>query len=71
VSDTPRPEYVSYGWCNNGHMDVKLYRVPGTKYAHALLCKGCLAELGYAEPKPRTAEDIEEVNGELRWKSNT
>jgi hypothetical protein len=71
VADKPRPQYVGFGRCDGGHIDVKLYKIPGTKYEYALLCKHCLAERGYEEPRARTAEDIEVIDGGLAWKRET
>jgi hypothetical protein len=71
VADAPRPVYMGVGTCDSGHMEKRLYSIPRTQYAYALLCGKCLAERGYEQPRARTAEDIEIVDGELAWKKDS
>lgn len=66
----PRPAYVGYGECSCGRLEVLLYRVPGATEATPPRCSLCLVKAGYAEPKPRTASDLVEVNGKLEWKED-
>lgn len=63
-----RPVYCGFGWCQCGRVDVRLYCVPGTPLAHALLCSLCLKSNGYDEPRARTADDIVVVDGQYSWK---
>lgn len=63
-----RPIYVGVGTCDCKRVDVRLYQVPGAKPTPTLMCAKCLAANSYEVPKARTAEDIETVDGELRWK---
>lgn len=63
-----RPVYVGVGTCECRRMDVRLYQGPGVGFARKLLCKLCLEKLNIEVPAPRTADDIETVDGELRWK---
>ncbi len=65
---TARPIYVGVGSCECGRVEVRLYQVPSTKPTPHLLCDLCLEKNGFSVPKPRTADDIETVNGEMRWK---
>lgn len=64
-----RPIYVGVGSCSCARVDVRLYQVPGAKTTPTLMCSKCLEANGHEVPKARTAEDIEMVNGELRWKT--
>lgn len=63
-----RPTYVGVGTCNCKRVDVQLFQVPGPNVLPTLMCNKCLEANGYEVPKPRTADDIEIVNGEMRWK---
>lgn len=60
--------YVGFGSCNCQRVEVRLYIVPGTPFARALCCDLCLKKHGYDVPKPRTADDIEMVDGKLAWR---
>lgn len=66
---TARPLYVGVGTCGCGRTDVRLYQVPSTKTTPVLHCSKCLLERGYEVPTPRTAADIETVNGVTRWRT--
>lgn len=63
-----RPIYVGVGTCSCERTDVRLYQVPGPEHLRKLFCSKCLTKVGLEEPKPRTADDIEVVDGEMRWK---
>lgn len=63
-----RPVYVGVGTCTCTRVDVRLYQVPGTKVTPTLMCSKCLEANSYEVPVPRTAADIETVDGQLRWK---
>lgn len=63
-----RPVYVGVGECDCKRVDVRLFHVPGTNLAHRPLCVVCLAARGFTVPVPRTAEDIEEIDGRPSWR---
>ena len=63
-----RPVYVGVGECDCKRVDVQLYHVPGTDLAHRPVCEVCLAARGYEVPVPRTADDLEEIDGRPTWK---
>lgn len=63
-----RPVYVGVGYCSCKRIDVRLYQVPGHRYACRLQCDRCLKQSGFDVPKVRTADDIEVVDGNMRWK---
>lgn len=63
-----RPVYVGCGTCDCQRPDVRLYSAPGTAFARRLLCTLCLEQRGVAVPAPRTAEDLEMIDGRLVWK---
>jgi hypothetical protein len=64
----PRPIYLGVGECECGKLDARLYHVPGTELAARSVCSRCLEARGYAAPLPRTAEDIEMVDGKPEWR---
>ena len=68
MSEENRPTYVGHGLCKCGRMDVHLYRLPNATFAQPLACSKCLENAGLKVPRSRTADDIEIVDGELRWK---
>lgn len=63
-----RPAYVGVGECDCARIDVLLYHVPGTELAQRPLCETCLHAKGFTVPEPRTAEDIEMIDGRPTWK---
>jgi hypothetical protein len=63
-----RPVYVGVGECDCKRVDAKLYHVLGTDLAHRPVCEMCLAVRGYEVPVPRTADDLEEIDGRPTWK---
>jgi hypothetical protein len=63
-----RPVYVGVGTCTCKRTDVRLFQVPGARGALTLMCNQCLTKNGFDVPTPRTADDIEVVDGEMRWK---
>lgn len=63
-----RPIYVGVGECECGKLDVKLFHVPGTPLATRQVCARCLTSRGYEVPPPRTAEDIEMIDGQPTWR---
>lgn len=65
---TGRPIYVGVGECECGMLDKRLYHVPGTALEARAICATCLAQRGYTVPPPRTAADIEMVDGTPTWK---
>lgn len=71
MTEAPRPVYVGFGQCDSGHLEVRLYRVQGEGFKFEILCTRCFRDRGLEAPKPRTAEDIEVVDGVPRWKDET
>jgi hypothetical protein len=65
---TERPVYIGVGECVCKRIDVQLYRVPGTLMYSPPVCSKCLKERGFEAPKPRTADDIEMIDGQTSWK---
>ena len=65
---TERPVYVGVGECGCARIDVRLYQVPGSPPSGRLLCDACLADKGFTVPAPRTAADIDMVDGLPAWK---
>ena len=65
---TPRPIYLGVGDCQCGKVDTKLYHVPGTVLETASVCGRCLDARGYVVPPPRTAADVEIVDGKPEWR---
>jgi hypothetical protein len=65
-----RPIYVGVGECACGRLDKRLYHVPGTPFAARSVCARCLVARGYEVPVPRTAEDIEIVDGQPAWRES-
>lgn len=65
-----RPMYVGVGSCDCKRMDVRLYQVPqsGTRTLPHLMCGKCLESHNIEVPRPRTADDLEMVDGVLKWK---
>ena len=63
-----RPVYVGAGECDCGRVDVQLYHVPGTDFAHRPVCDVCLLARGIPVPEPRTADDLEMIDGRPSWK---
>lgn len=63
-----RPIYVGVGECGCGRLDVALYQLPGTPVTGRLACAWCLADQGLIVTRPRTADDLELVNGVPQWK---
>jgi hypothetical protein len=63
-----RPVYIGVGTCNCKRTEVRLFQVPGDKPYPSLMCGKCLEANGLEVPIPRTAEDIEVVNGVMQWK---
>ncbi len=63
-----RPIYVGVGECECGRVDTRLYHVPGTVLKERAVCERCLQVRGYEVPVPRTADDIEMVDGKPTWK---
>lgn len=68
---TQRPIYVGIGECGCGRVDQRLYHVPGTILKERAICGQCLEGRGYDVPLPRTAEDIEIVDGRPEWRETT
>lgn len=66
-----RPVYVGAGDCTCGRTDVLLYHLPGKLNTFSPVCKVCADKAGCPVGKVRTAEDLINVNGELRWKDET
>jgi hypothetical protein len=66
-----RPVYVGIGECDCKRVDVLLYHVPGTALALRPVCAFCLTDKGYTIPEPRTADDLEEIDGRPTWKPTT
>jgi hypothetical protein len=62
--------YVGVGSCSCQRVDARLYVVPGTPHARALCCEDCLKKHGYEVPKPRTADDLDTVDGKLTWRKS-
>jgi hypothetical protein len=65
---TERPVYVGVGECDCKRIDTKLYHVPGTEFARRPVCAVCLVDHGFEVPTPRTADDLEEIDGRPTWK---
>lgn len=63
-----RPIYVGVGECGCARLDVALYQLPGTPVTGRLACAWCLADQGLVVARPRTADDLELVDGVPRWK---
>ncbi len=63
-----RPIYVGVGTCDCRRVEVRLYQVPSGKPRPALMCTRCLEAAGLEVPRSRTAEDIETVDGKMRWR---
>lgn len=59
-----RPVYVGVGECACGRLDVQLYHVPELRSS----CAWCMADHGHLVQRPRTADDVEEVNGKTQWR---
>jgi len=70
MSEENRPFYVGHGKCDCGRLDVHLYRMPNAKFTDPLACSKCLEKAGFAVPRSRTADDIEVVDGEMRWRKS-
>lgn len=68
--EPPRPIYVGVGTCDCQRTDVRMYHVPGTSIASRSVCGKCLQARGFEVPKPRTAEDIEVVDGKPVWRES-
>jgi hypothetical protein len=66
MNTNTRPSYVGTGECRCGRIDVQLYRVADGERRSA--CARCLADQGVLVARARTADDVEEVDGNLRWK---
>lgn len=69
MNTATRPTYVGTGECRCGRIDVQLYRV--TDVERRATCARCLADQGVIVARARTADDVEEVNGILQWKTAT
>lgn len=67
----PRPTYVGYGECPCGRLEVLLYRVPESMPSASPVCVVCLLKAGFEEPTPRTAKDLEDIDGQLKWKDES
>ena len=67
---TDRPIYVGTGECECGRVDVQLYHVPGTTVLTHAVCAVCLEARGFEVPKPRTAADLEVVDGKPQWRES-
>lgn len=65
-----RPIYLGVGECECGKLDTKLYHVPNTMLASRSVCCACLAARGFETPLPRTAEDIDMVDGKPIWRES-
>lgn len=65
-----RPIYVGVGECSCGRVDARLYHVPNTPLAARSVCGRCLQARGLDVPRPRTAEDIEVVDGQPQWRES-
>jgi hypothetical protein len=63
-----RPVYVGIGECDCKRIDAQLYQVPRTLLAHRPVCAVCLVAQGFDVPAPRTADDIQEIDGRPSWK---
>jgi hypothetical protein len=63
-----RPVYVGIGECDCKRIDAKLYHVPGTELARRPVCAVCLIDRGFEVPAPRTADDLDEIDGRPTWK---
>lgn len=64
-----RPIYVGVGECRCGRLDARLYYVPSAIVLPDAICAQCLLDRGYAEPAPRTADDVLSVDDKLEWKT--
>lgn len=64
----PRPIYIGVGECECGRVDVKLFHVPNTVLEAKTVCSSCVTQRGYPTSPPRTADDIEIVDGKPAWK---
>jgi len=67
---TYRPIYVGVGECRCGRLDAALYRSPGASMMDHLACARCLADQGVIVTRPRTADDLELVDGVPQWKTS-
>lgn len=65
-----RPIYVGVGECMCGRLDERLYFVPGAIVIERAVCGDCLRERGVDEPTPRTADDVEVVDGAPVWRES-
>jgi len=66
-----RPIYVGVGECGCGRLDAALYQLPNAPVTGRLACAWCLADQGLIVTRPRTADDLELVDGVPQWKVPT
>lgn len=65
-----RPIYVGVGECACGRVDSRLHYVPGAVMLERAICERCLEARGHEVPAPRTAEDVDVVDGKPQWRDS-